>query len=80
MSKIINLPMNDNVTQENFLKDVMSIIEKNNVESIVFAVKLSDGNIMTAYNNCNLPTKQELLAHIQIDIINQVVITNKRGN
>lgn len=76
MAKIISFKSQKDNTQD-FLDEIKEEVEKNNIENIMFAAKLKDGTVMTGYtSNFDWGTKQELLGHIQVDIINQMIKEN----
>lgn len=77
MSNIIKLrTKNDNVID--FLEEAIDIVKKENVDNVMIAFKLKqdDANIMTGYCNLNMGEKQELLGHIQVDIVNDMIKQN----
>ena len=65
----------DNVLD--FLNEVKQEVEKNNITNMIIACKCNDGTVLTGYTkNLDLGIKQELLGHIQADIINEMVYKN----
>lgn len=77
MSNIIKLrTKSDNVLD--FLEEAIDIVKKENVDNIMIAFKLKqeDSNVMTGYCNLNMGEKQELLGHIQVDIVKDMIEQN----
>ena len=76
MPKIIQFKtQKDNV--KDFIEEIKEEVEKNDIDNMIFASKLKDGTVVTGYtNNLDLGTKQELLGHIQVDIVNQMIQEN----
>ena len=58
---------------EKLLDDTLKFYEEG--DSIFIALKKND-SIMTAYINADVGTKQEMLGHLQVDIIDQVIKAN----
>lgn len=77
MGKIIRLKSKqDNVIE--FLEDAIVQARKYNVDNVMIAFKLKqeDAYIMTGYCNLDMGEKQELLGHIQVDIVNDMIRRN----
>ena len=77
MGKIIKLKSNqENVIE--FLEDAIVQARKYNADNVMIAFKLrqEDQYVMTGYCNLDTCEKQELIGHIQIDIIDDMI----RGN
>lgn len=77
MGKIIRLKSKqENVIE--FLEDAIVQARKYNVDNVMIAFKLrqEDAYIMTGYCNLDMGEKQELVGHIQIDIINDMIKQN----
>ena len=77
MGKIIKLKSNqENVIE--FLEDAIVQARKYDVDNVMIAFKLrqEDANIMTGYCNLDMGEKQELLGHIQVDIVNDMIRRN----
>lgn len=77
MGKIIKLKTkNDNAIE--FLEEAIEIAKKENVDNLMIAFKLKqeNANVMTGYCNLNMAEKQELLGHIQVDIIKDMIEQN----
>ncbi len=74
MGKIIRLKSKqENVIE--FLEDAIVQARKYNADNVMIAFKLrqEDANIMTGYCNLDMGEKQELLGHIQVDIVNDMI-------
>lgn len=66
----------DNVID--FLDDAKEKVREYNIDNVMLAFKLKeqDGYIMTGYCNLAMAEKQELLGHIQVDIVNDMIRQN----
>ena len=76
VAQVINFPQNKAVAPQEFIQEISEAIKENPVMSIMVACKLEDGSVMTGYFNCDFGTKQELVGHIQCDIIDQMIRAN----
>jgi hypothetical protein len=75
MGKIIRFKTpQDNMIET--LEFILGEAKNGNIQSFAFAAKLTDGTIGTSYFNADVGTKQELLGHIQVDIMYQVMEAN----
>lgn len=77
MGKIIKIKSKqENVIE--FLEDAIVQARKYNVDNVLIAFKLKqeDIHIMTGYCHLDMYEKQELLGHIQVDIINDMIMQN----
>ena len=56
---------------------INSLIDlKDESESVTVAIKMKDGTVQTAYYNNDFGTKQELIGHLQADVIDQMILAN----
>ena len=86
MGKIIKLKSK----QENvlgFLQDAIEKVKENNIDNVLIAFKLKQKDdkqdvpyVMTGYCNLDMMEKQELLGHIQIDIVDDMIKQNYLTN
>ena len=77
MGKIVRLKnKNDDVVA--FLEDAINKVRENNIDNVMIAFKLrqEDAYIMTGYCNLDMGEKQELIGHIQVDIVNDMIKQN----
>ena len=77
MGKIIKFKSkSDNAVD--FLKDALEKAKEYKVDNVMIAFKLrqEDAYIMTGYCNLDMAEKQELVGHIQVDIINDMIKQN----
>ena len=77
MGKIIRLKSKqENVIE--FLEDAIVQARKYNADNVMIAFRLKqeDAYIMTGYCNLDMGEKQELLGHIQVDIVNDMIRRN----
>ena len=76
-NNIIRFPKKADTTAA-FLKEAINIVESENIDNVMIAFKLKNetGYIMTGYHNLNMAEKQELLGHIQVDIIRDFIEHN----
>ena len=74
MSKIIKFKQkSDNLVE--YLENLIEIVKENRIDNIMVACKLED-YVMTGHHNLDMGTRQELLGHIQVDIVNEMIQTN----
>ena len=74
MSKIIKFKgKSDNLVE--YLENLIELVKKDKIDNILVACKLPD-YIMTGYLNLDMGEKQELLGHIQVDIIDEMIRIN----
>lgn len=61
-----------------FMKEFIEIAETEGIDNVMVACKLKqkDATVMTGYSNLAMAEKQELLGHIQLDIINEMIKQN----
>jgi hypothetical protein len=74
---IVRIPSkNKNVLD--FIEELKEKIEQDNIDNIMIACygKKDDEYVITGYVNLQNTEKQELLSHIQIDIINEMIREN----
>lgn len=77
MGKVVRFKnKSDNVIE--FLEEAIRQAKEYNVDNVMIAFKLKqeDAYIMTGYCNLEMAEKQELLGHIQIDIVNDMIKQN----
>lgn len=70
MGKVLRFPA-ELVNVEEWLKKVLE--HANHNTPIILAIQASNGEVMTAYWKAEPVKKQELLSHIQIDIMTEVI-------
>jgi len=82
MAEIIPLPTSQATTPLAFLNESKDIMTNNysdgeqEIVSVIVAYKCRDGTVLTEYYNADFGTKQEILGHIQCDIIDQMIRAN----
>ena len=77
MADIIYFPPTNNwISVTDFLQDSIKKLEEEKAVKCLIAAKTEDGSVITAYFNCGFGEKQELLGHIQCDIIDQMIRAN----
>lgn len=66
----------DNVID--FLEDAIVKVKEYKADNVLIAIKLNgqDGYVLTGYHNLNMAEKQELIGHIQIDVIDEMIHQN----
>lgn len=76
MAKIIKFKTKkENVKK--FLNEVIEEVDNLEIDNMIIASKLKDGTVITGYTkNLDMGEKQELLGHIQADIINEMIRIN----
>lgn len=75
MAKVINFKSNKQKLND-WLAEVIQFCNDNEVGSFMVAGKKSDGEFLTGYFNMDCGEKQEAIAHVQIDVIDQVTRQN----
>lgn len=73
MGKVLQFPT-ESVNVKEWLNKVTEHMDYNT--PIIMAMKLPNGEVETTYWHSDLPTRQELVSHIQIDIMMGVVADN----
>jgi hypothetical protein len=77
MSKVIPLPMSDIPKSAiDLLNQGAKIIEEQDAVTAVLAIKTSDGQWMTGYFGAPFAAKAEAIAHLQVDMIDQMILSN----
>lgn len=77
MGKIIKFKSkSDNLVE--YLEDLIKKVKENKIDNIAVAMKTKkeDAYVMTGYFGLDLCEKQELLSHMQLDIVNEMVYIN----
>lgn len=76
MEKIIKFRTQKEKVKE-FLNEVKEEVDNLEIDNMIIASKLKDGTVITGYTkNLDMGMKQELLGHIQADIINEMIQIN----
>ena len=82
MAKVTHLFDNGPMEQDEVVKNLETIIDEikaGRVIRYVIAIEKADGTIETGWTNAGLTQKQNLVSHLQIDIIYDVVLDNLRN-
>jgi hypothetical protein len=75
MAKIIRFKTpQDNLVEA--LENLLEMAKKGEITNFIFASKCSDGNIATSWSNADVGERNELVAHLQIDVMYAVVEAN----
>lgn len=76
MGKIVKFKtQKENV--KDFLDEVKEEVDNLEINNLIIASKLKDGTVITGYTkNLDMGEKQELLGHIQADIIDEMIRIN----
>ena len=75
MSKIVRLKTPQNNVIE-ALETILEMAKQGEALNFVFAAKCPDGNVATSWCNADVGTRNELVAHLQMDIMMAVVEAN----
>ena len=61
-----------------FVDEIKEQIKEYNIDNMIVACKLKDDDhyVITGYKNLTMAEKQELVGHIQIDIIDEMIRKN----
>lgn len=73
MSRIFRIPKQASIIQS--LEYILQQAKEGEFTDFMFAAKLSNGEIATSWNG-DLGTRQELIAHAQMDVIMGVIEVN----
>lgn len=60
---------------QEFLENAIKTIEKDNVKSMALIVDTGE-EVLTGYYNCTLQDKQMFASHLNIDVIDAVILAN----
>lgn len=76
MSKIIDFKSKSD-SALGFLEEIADVMKDNNLDSFIFVSKnKADNNIFVGYCNLSIGERQELLGHLQLDIIKRMIEEN----
>lgn len=75
MGKIVHF-RTDNDELVDWLENLIKDIKERKVDNIMIAAKESSGQIITGWKNLDWGTRQELISHMQIDVINTMIQEN----
>lgn len=66
----------DNVVD--FLEDTIAKVKEYKADNVLIAIKLKgqEHYVITGYHNLNMSEKQELIGHIQVDVIDEMIHQN----
>lgn len=61
-----------------FVDEIKEQIKEYNIDNMIVACKLKDDDhyVITGYKNLTMAEKQELVGHIQVDIIDEMIRKN----
>lgn len=79
MAKIIRLFNSQEKAQHeliNHIEGMLEMAKAGEFTSFAAMAKLTDGNIATGYCNLDVGGKQEMVSHMQVDIMYQVMLAN----
>lgn len=77
MGNIIKFKTKATKSMEEFLDNVKKQVLEENIDNMILVCKCDDGTILTGYTgNLDWGKKQELVGHIQMDIINDMIRAN----
>lgn len=76
MAKIIHFSQPNDVSLKEYIQETKQILEEEGVDNLLIAAKLKDGRVITGYYHCDFGSRQELLGHIQCDVIDQMIQAN----
>ncbi|GAB7057351.1 hypothetical protein JCM16163A_41000 [Paenibacillus sp. YK5] len=75
MSKIVKFKTaQDNVVEA--LERLLQLAKDGEITGFIFAAKCPDGNIATSWSNVDVGARGELNAHVQVDIMYDVMAAN----
>lgn len=76
MAKVIKL---HKTAQDSLIEALEYILEEakaGKLNSFIFAGKLENGDIATSYSGLDMGGKLELVGHVQVDIVNDMIKAN----
>lgn len=76
MSKIIKLFKADGDDVVEKIEEILTKAKNGEFKNFLFASEMMDGTVGTAWACCDLPKRQELISHLQIDVITGIIIEN----
>ena len=76
MSKIIKLFKTDEDDLVKKIEEVLIKAKNGEFKNFIFATEMVDGKVGTAWACCDLPKRQELISHLQIDVIVGTIYEN----
>lgn len=79
-SKIITLKTKSDDVVE-FLEQAIAHVKERKIDNVMVVMKLradDEGNVLAGYCNLNVAEKQELVGHIQVDIMRDYIERNFR--
>lgn len=63
-------------TPSDFIQEMLDTEEVKSATSVVVAMKLADGSVATGYFLCDFGTHAELMAHVNADLIDKMILAN----
>ena len=77
MSKVIKFKANQTKNVEEFLDNVKKQVIDEQIDNMMIVFKCNDGTVCTGYTrNLDWGMKQELVSHMQMNIIDDMIRTN----
>lgn len=75
MAKIIRLKTpQDNMVEA--LEDILKMAKRGELTNYILAAKRSDGEVITSWANADVVERNELVSHLQIDVVYSVIEAN----
>ena len=76
MSKIIKLFKTDGDDVVEKIEEILTKAKNGEFKNFLFAAEMMDGTVGTAWACCGLSKRQEIISHLQIDVITGSIIEN----
>lgn len=82
--KVVQLfPDTTAISKDDMLKilhDMIKDVEADKMDYFTIAARLKEGTVATGWAGCDLVQRQELISHLQIDIMYKIMYTNLVGD
>ena len=77
MGDILKFKTRQAKSMEEFLDNVKKQVLEENIDNMIIVSKCEDGTVMVGYTgNLDWGKKQELVGHMQVDVINEMIKAN----
>ncbi|MGD9678426.1 MAG: hypothetical protein AB7V16_08795 [Vulcanibacillus sp.] len=75
MAKIIRFKTpQDNLIET--LERILELARNGEIENFILAAKLPNGEVATSWSNADVGTRNELVSHLQLDVVYAVIEAN----
>lgn len=74
MAKITRIRQGQSL--ENFLYDVLEMARNGEMDNVIVAFEMKDGNVATGYYGLDANQRQNLVSHQQMDVVKHMIDEN----